>query len=431
MISSFKIQNFKSFEDAELKLGSLTLLIGANASGKSNAIEAIRFLNWLAVGRSLDTLSNYLKHELPFFRGKIDDLFLKGKQYKTFSLGCITEGMEWDNFSISFRNHLADLWIQAEDFSHGSSGESLYKSVGSKIDFLRVSHTDFKSVATKTEIRYSSRKTVFSQIVNKIFIPINELNNYLQDPCTMLQFQLQHIYFFDSLPTKMRGYSNKSDTTLSSNAENISSVLYYLLGSSNSENELVKIEMLNLISSLPEQNISDIRFWETGRGEVMVKLVESFGGKETEIDAPLLSDGTLRVLAIAAALLCTPKGSLVVIEEIDNGVHPSRAKSLLNSIKEIAKRRKLKVLISSHNPALMDALPDSSLGDTVFCYRDPKSGFSKLQRLSDLFDYPELIVQGSLGDLVTEGILDRFVKNHPGTREEKIKRSLAWLESIR
>jgi len=86
MISSFKIQNFKSFEDAELKLGSLTLLIGANASGKSNAIEAIRFLNWAAVGRSLDTLSNYLKHEIPFFKGKIDDLVLKEKSIKPFLL---------------------------------------------------------------------------------------------------------------------------------------------------------------------------------------------------------------------------------------------------------------------------------------------------------------------------------------------------------
>ena len=190
-----------------------------------------------------------------------------------------------------------ELWIQEEKFSDGSSGESLYKSVDSSIDFLRVSHTDFKSIATKTEIRYSSKKTVFSQIVDKLFVPINELNNYLQDPCTMLQFQLEHIYFFDSVPTKMRGYSNKSDTTLSSNAENISSVLYNLLGSINHESELLRTEILNLISSLPEQNISDIRFWETPRGEVMVKLVESFGGKENEIDAPLLSDGTLRIYA--------------------------------------------------------------------------------------------------------------------------------------
>jgi len=85
----------------------------------------------------------------------------------------------------------------------------------------------------------------------------------------------------------------------------------------------------------------------------------------------LLSDGTLRVLAIsqrdealcaiAAAMLSATEGSLVVIEEIDNGVHPNRAKHLLASIRDIAEQRKLRVLLSTHNPALMDALPDAKL----------------------------------------------------------------------
>ena len=56
----------------------------------------------------------------------------------------------------------------------------------------------------------------------------------------------------------------------------------------------------------------------------MIELTETFGGTETVFDATLLSDGTLRVLAIAAAVLSAPEGSLVVIEEVDNGVHPSQ-----------------------------------------------------------------------------------------------------------
>ena len=106
----------------------------------------------------------------------------------------------------------------------------------------------------------------------------------------------------------------------------------------------------------------------------MVKLTETFGGSPTAYDATLLSDGTLRVLAIGAALLTARKGSLVVIEEIDNGVHPSRAGQLLKHISDIAKRRDLRVLISSHNPALLDATPDEAVGDVVFCYRDGQTG---------------------------------------------------------
>ena len=47
MLSSFTIQNFKSYRDATLKLAPLTVLIGANASGKSNAIEGLRLLSWI------------------------------------------------------------------------------------------------------------------------------------------------------------------------------------------------------------------------------------------------------------------------------------------------------------------------------------------------------------------------------------------------
>jgi hypothetical protein len=87
-------------------------------------------------------------------------------------------------------------------------------------------------------------------------------------------------------------------------------------------------------------------------------------------------------------------------------------------------------LLSTHNPALLDALPASALNDVVFCYRDPMIGNSRLVRLSELPDVPELLVQGSLGHLMTSGLLDRFVKNHKGPAERKQK-AKAWLASLR
>ena len=75
----------------------------------------------------------------------------------------------------------------------------------------------------------------------------------------------------------------------------------------------------------------------------MVRLHESFGDKERVVDAPLLSDGTLRVLSIAATLFSTRENGLVIIEEIDNGVHPSRAETLVSQILHIASTRNLHV----------------------------------------------------------------------------------------
>ena len=62
----------------------------------------------------------------------------------------------------------------------------------------------------------------------------------------------------------------------------------------------------------------------------------------------------------------------------------------------------MKILITTHNPTLLDALPDEIVSDCVFCYRDPVDGSSKLRKISDLPNYFDLLVQGSLGDLLVK-----------------------------
>jgi predicted ATPase len=142
-----------------------------------------------------------------------------------------------------------------------------------------------------------------------------------------------------------------------------------------------------------------------------------------------LSDGTLRVLAIAAALLSAPEGGLVVIEEIDNGVHPSRAGMLLQNILDVAHRRSLRVLLTTHNPALLDRLPTEAIPNVVCCYRDPQEGDSRLLRLEELPDYPELVARGPLGQLMTQGVLDHFLKNQRSPEEKKAQ-AQEWLKSL-
>ncbi|MHC5832691.1 MAG: AAA family ATPase, partial [Nostoc sp.] len=70
--------------------------------------------------------------------------------------------------------------------------------------------------------------------------------------------------------------------------------------------------ILNFIQSLPEQAIDGLDFLFGPRDEVMVRLAETFGNNRRYCEAALLSDGTLRVLAITAAMLSATEGSLVV-----------------------------------------------------------------------------------------------------------------------
>ena len=267
---------------------------------------------------------------------------------------------------------------------------------------------------------------IFTQLLSEIrFRPENEESREKIPKIAESYVRwLSSIVFLEPDPIAMRSYGHKTDRLLDKHGNNISGVLYNLCQSLST-----KAEIVEFVRSLPEQEIEDIRFIATPRGEVMLKLTETFGNISTAYDATALSDGTLRVLSIAAVLFSAPEQSVVVIEEIDNGVHPSRAESLLERIARIARSRRLRVLISSHNPALLDALPNDAVPETVFCYRSPSDGSSQLVRLRDIPDYPELIAQGTVGHLMTRSLLERFVKHHPGS-EQKKKKAMEWLASI-
>ena len=53
MITSLRLKNFKNFADETLKLGPFTVIVGANASGKSNIRDAFRFLHGIGRGYTL------------------------------------------------------------------------------------------------------------------------------------------------------------------------------------------------------------------------------------------------------------------------------------------------------------------------------------------------------------------------------------------
>lgn len=436
MLTAITLSHFKSYLEAEIPLGPLTVMIGANASGKSNAIEGFRLLAWLAQGQKLSSIQHAVQNSEKVVRGRISDLGYNGSE--TFGLGCHTNLPEWNRLSMELTSRPDGLHITAESLSSPGPSQPLYhldrpsKGVGSD---ARVAYNNFLQ-GPNPRITCSDQLAIFTQLDTPARFDASHKKAQKWIPNTVKQYQtlLANILFLDPVPARMRDYSFTSDRRLLGDGTNLSSVLFALWGDdAHADKQPFKAHraaILEFIQSLPEQDIERLGFLTGPRGEVMVELVETFGGAPRRYDASLLSDGTLRVLAIAAAMLSATEGSLVVIEEIDNGVHPSRASHLLDQIQTIAQRRSLRVLLSTHNPAMLDSLPDSAIPDVVFCYRDPQNGSSRIVRLQDVPDYPELIAQGSLGQLMTSGLMERFVKFHPGG-EERRKQALAWLKSMR
>ena len=427
MLSSFTLENFKSYREATLDLAPVTALVGANASGKSNLVEALRLLSWIARGSRLGSIRHALRGDECPIRGDVRDLFRGGK--RSFQLSCRTTRPDWNLYSIALERQGDDeLRISGEKLAGSGKRAPLFRIVDRdrQTGAIWAAYNNFTR-GTNPQVPCNDQEAVLLQLQSPARFPPQYEKSYELISQISKQYLgwLSQIVFLDPRPSVMRAYGNMGDPVLQGDGENLSGALYNICKKSEGKSRL-----LEFVEDLPEQDIHDINFIETPRGEAMVNLVENFGEKRSEYDSALLSDGTLRVLAIAAAALSAPEGGMIVIEEIDNGVHASRVERLLTRLSSIAEERGLRILLTSHNPALLDALPDEAAPNVVFCYRDTNKGSSRLVRLGDIDDYPALIMRGRLGESMTRGIIDTYAKTKIGPGERR-RRARAWLAELR
>ena len=174
---------------------------------------------------------------------------------------------------------------------------------------------------------------------------------------------LQASFVFDPNPKLMHGYERIGNNVLSKDGANLSAVLYAL--STGDETQKASLDrLLSQISQLPDEPYEEFDFTTTDLGDVIFGLREKTG---YTVDARSLSDGTLRTLAILTALGAVQQGSHVIVEEFDNGLHPSRVGVLTSAIAEATERRDLRILVTTHNPATMNNLTADQLKSVVLC----------------------------------------------------------------
>ena len=202
---------------------------------------------------------------------------------------------------------------------------------------------------------------------------------------------------------------------------NLWSVLYSL-----SQNGTDKLdELFRHIRQVPDEPYSSFDFVTTSLGDVIFGMYEKHSNKLS--DARMLSDGTLRTLAVLTAVATGERFSPVVVEEFDNGLHPSRVAALVQAIARLSKERNVNVLLSTHSPAVLNALTPEQQEHVVLAFRS-KDYCSRLLPLNQVARYDELLERGRLGDLVTQQIVDQHLDpDFESNRDEEMRRWLAGL----
>jgi predicted ATPase len=426
------LTKFKGFSDAGIELlNPFVLLIGRNGSGKTNAIEGIELLAHLAHGTALGDITdvNTLAGQLQIRGGLQGCVDAKSKHFILGFRGGRVGTATNIFYQIEVKAGTAAAQIAHESLSFtDSKGKSrvffeiVPDSEVNHAGAMRVKYDHFAQGGNKPTLSARGDRSFLSQV--SALIPRTKKNEGAHQVATALQRHLRAAFAFDPASKTMRGYVRQGQRNLLRDGSNISSVLHSLsIGSEEDKAALVRIT--EAIRTMPEETISSIEFVTTEIGDVILALKSSDNNRSL-IDARVLADGTLRALAILTAAETAESGSRLSIEELDNGVHPSRVAGLVRHIIECGKRRELNVLCTTHNPALLDQLEPGELESVVVCHRGSEG--SLLTPLNQMPRVQEILVGGRLGDLVTRNVIEKYLKpNYDNQRRENLRRVLEEL----
>ncbi len=327
VLKRVQIRNYKSIAECDIEIGRLTLLVGRNGSGKSNFLDALRF-----VAESLETS---LDHAVKA-RGGIA------------AVRRISTGHP--------RNFTIELEIQLSERHANYSFEISSQPKGGfsvKNEWLRLCAFDG---TLREEYRISDGK-VKTTTANMLPEPASD-RLFLVVASGLPEFRpvydaLRSMGFYNLNPDQIKEVQKPdAGELLRRDGSNLASVVSRLA----EDRPAVKARIQEyLVRIVPE--IVDFQRVQVGHHETLQFQQKVKGsGHPWRFYAGSMSDGTLRTLGIlVAAMQLVGRRStipLVGIEEPETALHPAATGALMDALREAA--LSTQILATTHSPDLLD-----------------------------------------------------------------------------
>jgi len=402
LLHSLRLVGFKSFRDTHIPFGPFTLLVGTNASGKSNVQDALRFLHGCAQGFSLAEVidEKWGPGGLLLWRGirgGVREIVRFGEHRLLITAKLTSRSGQQYGYTIAVAFHLGKI-PEVVDESLYTGNQPIFQSERGDLGVSFPAKPDHV-------IAYPGGRPFLHQVAED-----DHIEKRSRGQAREVIEALTSIRFLDLTPDAMRSPATPGQEILGDRGENLSAVLLHI-----ASDKAKKEALLGWLQALTPLDVVDLRFHEDLLGRVLVYLVES-NGRETS--AQSASDGTLRFLALAAALLSSESGRLFFIEEIDNGLHPTRLHLLLDVIEQATRTLGCQVVATTHNPQLLAFLSEEAQGDAVLLYRREHEDASEAVRVLDLPDVRRVLASQDLGRLFATGWLEDAIEFRAAGVEE-------------
>ena len=365
-ITRIRAKNFRSIRDLDMELGELTVLVGPNASGKSNTLDVIRFIRD-AIARGLDFAISQRS----------------GMWVIQHRLNCDVE----IGFTATFRDLTLDYnFVLTSDPNGNCLVKREYGSYELDTDSGRIVFDiqDGQVIEPKTVSAYL-RGVYASASRSPMPLPLEDLQFFkyysnvayasfarnaeaqfsiegLHRNLLELQQVLSGLGFYRVSPETFRGLGKKSGPSLLDEyGLNLASVLWGMRrnnGTAEDSEELTTEGFRELRDALKHlmPGITDVKSESVGEYLVLqFKHSNIVPGQDQWFNSAQESDGTLRILALLTAIYQLGKPPLLGIEEPETAVHPGVLAALAEILEEASLRQQ--VVITTHSPDFIDRFP--------------------------------------------------------------------------
>lgn len=427
MITSIQLIDFKNFSNANLRVGPFTIIVGTNASGKSNIRDAFRFLHGVGRGYNLAEIIGGKygaggQTEWDAIRGSPNEISRLQQEvgyYGFYLIVTMRRNNKKIEYSIGIQSDVSNFGgfrVLQEELQEGNA--TIYTSHPRQPDPVEAqddeTHLLLRMGKVGEQRKYGNRIAVRpNQPAITQLEEHRQVRRVHKESAKYVIDTLAHIRFLDLVPNKMRQPAFPGQTVLGDSGENLPTVLREICS-----HEKRKKTLVDWTRELTPMDVIDLEFpIDPVTGLVQLVICED---EERKLSAYSMSDGTLRFLAMLAALLTESPTGLYFFEEIDNGIHPSRLHLLLQLIERQTKKNDLQVISTTHSPELLSMASNSSFLSTSIVCRHSDTGRAVIRPVAELPKAKELRKSQGLGVLHASGWMEDAVDFEDGEAEDEI-----------
>jgi hypothetical protein len=408
MISAISLKNFKSIKEADLKLGPFNLFIGTNASGKSNFFDSLRFLQGVGWGLSIDEILNGRPRtgtgsEWDGVRGGSTFLQWSDPAAETTRANPVwveatikppSESRHAPTFRYGIGINTVRNSVRGEFLEGGWRGSWDSRQVENDLNSPVVT-VKYRSRARgkKPHYDYEKHRPVIQQIQRDRRIAVTD-----RFRAQTILTALRNTQRLDPQPDVLRKYATSLEVDrMGEHGENFPALIQQICS-----DETRKEGYLGWLRELRPSELDDVTVLSGALREPLFALIE----KGRTFPAPVLSDGTLRFAAITAAFFQPSMPQVLMLEEIENGVHAGRLRLLVELLKSRAGASQTQVLATSHSALMLDWLSESDYQFVFLCNRDSDTGVTTIVPLTEIPHFAEAIKTTPASQLISEGWLE-------------------------